>query len=151
MREKTAGGRFVFVVLRMMVGVLLLVATLTGCEGDEPESVEVRATDAPTVEPVLEPTLGPTVVPRLTKTPTPEPLPTVESVPTAVAVLTVMPTAVAVPTVMPTATEVPTPTATPTMTPEEIAVVRLSEIVLWVGEPPDRVHAEVRSLLVELW
>ena len=141
MREKTAGGRFVFVVLRMMVGVLLLVATLTGCEGDEPESVEVRATDAPTVEPVLEPTLGPTVVPRLTKTPTPEPLPTVESVPTAVAV----------PTVMPTATEVPTPTATPTMTPEEIAVVRLSEIVLWVGEPPDRVHAEVRSLLVELW
>ena len=141
MREKTAGGRFIFVVLGMMVGVLLLVATLTGCEGDEPESVEVRATDAPTVEPVLEPTLGPTVVPRLTKTPTPEPLPTVESVPTAVAV----------PTVMPTATEVPTPTATPTMTPEEIAVVRLSEIVLWVGEPPDRVHAEVRSLLVELW
>ena len=131
MRAKNLGE-----LLGMVVGLSLLLTALAGCESSEPELVEVGAT----VEPTVEPTAAPRpVVP--TRTPTPELMPTVELVPTA--------TEVPVPTSTPTA--VPTPTATATFTPEEMAVERLVEFVPWAVEPPDRIHAGILSLLVELW
>ncbi len=135
MRAKNLGGP-----LGMVVGLSLLLAALAGCEGREPELPEVRVTVAPTVQPTVGLTVGPRAqVP--TKTPSPELMPTVELVPTA--------TELPVPTSTPTA--VPTPTATATFTPEEMAVERLSEFVPWAVEPPDRIHAGIWSLLVELW
>ena len=139
MRAKNLGG-----LLGMVVGLSLLLAALAGCQGREPELPEVRVTVQPTVQPTIQSTVQSTVQPRPqvpTKTPSPEMMPTVELVPTA--------TEVPVPTSTPTA--VPTPTATATFTPEEMAVGRLSEFVPWAVEPPDRVHAGIWSLLVELW
>ena len=136
MRAKKLGGQLGVVGLVMIAGFSLVLAALAGCESSEPELVDVRAS----VEPTEEPTVAPRpVVP--TKTPLPEQMPTVKSVPTA--------TEVPVPTSTPT--EVPTPTATATFTPEEMAFERLSEFVPWAIEPPDRVHARIWSLLVELW
>ena len=136
MRAKKLGGQSGKVGLVMIAGFSLLLAALAGCEDSEPELVDVRAS----VEPTVEPTVAPRpVVP--TKTPLPEQMPTVKSVPTATEV----------PTPTSTPTEVPTPTATATFTPEEMAFERLSEFVPWAIEPPDRVHAGIWSLLVELW
>ena len=130
------GGRLVLVGLGMVVGLSLLLTALAGCESSEPELVEVGAT----VEPTVEPTAAPRpVVP--TRTPTPEPVYEIESHP--------QPTEVPSPTEVPIATA--TPTTVPTQTPEEKAVERLVEFVPWAVEPPDRVHAGIWSLLVELW
>ena len=136
MRAKKMGGRLVLVGLGMVVGLSLLLTALVGCESSEPELVEVGAT----VEPTVEPTAAPRpVVP--TRTPTPEQVYEIESDP--------QPTEVSSPTQVPTATA--TPTTVPTQTPEEKAVERLVEFVPWAVEPPDRVHAGIWSLLVELW
>ena len=119
---RTRRGTFLGWRRQLVVGLVLLLAMLSGCGDDETASSDSTPTPIETTEPVAtttatpEPTATevPTVEPTATETPLPTPEPTATSDPTPAA----QPTATAVPT--PTVAATATPGATPTPTPAPI-------------------------------
>ena len=129
--------------MRLAVLILLFSVTLVACAWTSPP-VPPAPTPRPT--PDIDATVQAVVEAALpTPTPTPDVSATVQA--SVAATIAAWPT----PTPAPTPAPSPTPTPTATPTPEEVAVQRLSILLLWFESPPDSVSAEAAETISEIW
>ena len=76
---------------------------------------------------------------------TPLPTPTITSIPSST------PTAPSAPPLTPTAAPSSTPPPRPTLTDEQAAAAHLSQLIPWLGTPPDELHRQAAESIVSLW